>query len=146
MCDRWQKFENFLADMGIPVSGTTLERKDNNGDYTPTNCAWATRKEQCRNRRSNITIELNGDKKIISDWAERTHIKFATLRRRMKLGWSNEKILTTPTATVAKLNPIKADKIKSLLADGVTPKDIAATFGVSRAVVYGIKHNRSWKV
>jgi hypothetical protein len=132
--------------MGTPRIGETLERKDNNGDYTPTNCVWATRKEQCRNRRSNITLELNGKKKIIADWVSTTHINFATLRRRMKLGWSNEKILTTPTAKVAKLNSSKADKIRSLLAEGGTPKDIAATFGVSRAVVYDIKHYRTWKV
>lgn len=52
VCDRWQQFENFLADMSpMPGPGFTIERTDNDKGYEPTNCKWGTRLEQARNMR-----------------------------------------------------------------------------------------------
>lgn len=58
VCDRWRDFKNFLADMGEKPLGLTLDRLDNDGNYEPSNCRWATALEQVRNRRCNkLSVE-----------------------------------------------------------------------------------------
>lgn len=97
LCERWMNFENFLADMGIkPSPAHSIERIDNDGNYTPENCKWATSGEQCRNRRSNIWLELNGERMVSEDWAIRLGINGSTLRARVKAGWSDADVLLTP--------------------------------------------------
>jgi hypothetical protein len=92
VCDQWrQSFEAFFADMGHrPSAGHSIDRIDNNGNYEPGNCRWATRAEQCRNRRSNVLIEHDGQRKTVIEWSESTGLSYMTIYKRHKRGITPE--------------------------------------------------------
>lgn len=72
MCDRWQLFDNFLADMGLPPSPDhSIDRIDNDGDYTPDNCRWATLFQQSINKRTTIFVEFRGERMALLEWCKR---------------------------------------------------------------------------
>lgn len=96
VCQRWQEFANFLADMGQPPAGHTIERKDNDGGYEPDNCFWANRKGQANNRRSNRLIEVNGVSKTLQQWADEVGLNRSTISERLKTGWTPERAVLTP--------------------------------------------------
>ena len=93
VCNRWHSFIKFLEDMGERPVGMSLDRIDSQGNYEPSNCKWATRKEQANNTRSNCCIEYNGEVKTVSQWADAANIKYSTLYSRLIKGWSIEKAL-----------------------------------------------------
>jgi hypothetical protein len=102
VCDRWlgrNGFENFFKDMGPrPSTKHSVDRHpNNNGNYAPDNCRWATQQEQMRNTRVNFYIEYAGKRLLAIDWEKIVGIKWRTIRYRIQnLGYSPEKALTTP--------------------------------------------------
>lgn len=95
VCERWlESFENFLADMGVCPPKHQLERINNNGNYEPGNCRWATRTEQMRNTRKNVMLTFQGKTMPISQWAEQLKAQPQTLYSRAKAGWGVERILS----------------------------------------------------
>lgn len=95
VCWRWRdNFSAFYADMGFRPEGKTLDRKDNDGNYSKENCRWATQKEQNRNRRDNRIVEFNGKRQCMAAWAEEVGLKRQTLWYRLKNGWSMSRALT----------------------------------------------------
>jgi hypothetical protein len=68
VCERWSSYENFLADMGECPDGLSLDRINVNGNYEPSNCRWATKDQQARNKRRNRFYTYNGKTMCLADW------------------------------------------------------------------------------
>lgn len=97
VCLRWlNSFENFYTDMGPRPLGTGLERMNNDGDYTPSNCRWATIKEQQRNRSSNKMITIDEVTKTLVEWCEVAKISPRTVGTRLRLGWTERDAIFSP--------------------------------------------------
>lgn len=94
VCDRWKTFANFYEDMGDRPLGKTLDRIDNNGNYEPKNCRWASRKEQAKNRSSTVYLTHRGESLMIGEWAERLKINRHTIATRLNRGWEIDRALS----------------------------------------------------
>ena len=94
VCERWQTFINFYADMGPKPPGLSIERIDNNGNYEPNNCKWATSLEQMRNRRCSIYLEVGGIRLPLMEWSKRTGIRYGVLISRVRHGWTPQRTIT----------------------------------------------------
>lgn len=102
VCDRWRGlggFDRFLEDMGYrPSAAYTIDRIDNDGNYDPANCRWATRKEQQANRRTSIMVVYQGQRLTLRE-AHRVScspIGYDAARKRIKDGWEHNAALDTP--------------------------------------------------
>ena len=98
ICERWMKFENFVADMGERPVGMTLDRIDSDGHYEPGNCRWVSRKGQQRNRRDTRRFTHGGVTRSLKDWAEITGLSPDTIFHRIKRGWPAESVLAKSAA------------------------------------------------
>lgn len=101
VCDRWlNSYPNFLEDMRErPSVNHSLNRLDNNGDYSPSNCVWSTDKEQSNNRRTNHLLTLDNKTQTIQQWCDEYNIPDSTFHNRLRRGWSVREAITTPRMT-----------------------------------------------
>lgn len=100
VCEKWNRsFAEFAADMGPrPSPQHSLDRKDNDGNYEPSNCRWATQKEQTRNTVRSRRISVGGQTKTAIEWAEQIGMKPSTLLQRLRRGWNAEKAVNEAVA------------------------------------------------
>lgn len=98
VCPEWHEFQAFVRDMGErPSLDYSIDRyPDNNGDYEPSNCRWASRSQQATNRRSTHWITFNGHTKTLTEWGKDLGTTPATVLARLRHGWSTERAVTVP--------------------------------------------------
>ncbi len=141
VCERWLKFESFLSDMGDRPAGTTLERIDNDGNYEPGNCRWATIREQLLNRRNTVTMMVDGVRVPLSVVAERGGVSYTAAYQRYRAG-ADPLVKRKPSQVKRRKLPDDRRWIwwASVLT-GAPAKVLAAHFGVHpmtiRAVLRG---------
>lgn len=104
VCDRWLRFENFLADMGERPAGVgkcgrslySIDRRDTNGNYEPANVKWSTAREQGERTTRTHLLTCAGRTMPLARWAEELGVSHATLLRRFARGMSEEEVITLP--------------------------------------------------
>lgn len=96
VCKRWEKYENFIADMGRrPSPEHSLDRKNNDRGYSKANCRWATRSQQARNTSRNVLTTWKGETHCSVDWAEIFGVSRSAFAYRLK-NWKKKDIFTQP--------------------------------------------------
>jgi hypothetical protein len=96
VCARWNSFEAFIADMGPRPKGKSIERRDNDGNYEPSNCYWATAYEQAQNTTRTRMLTAGGRTMTITNWCRELGASVSTIHNRLKLGWTEEAACLTP--------------------------------------------------
>lgn len=121
VCDEWQSFEPFnqwAMDNGY-ADDLTLDRIDFNGNYEPSNCRWATTKEQANNKRTSRFVTYNGETKTITEWAEKVGISQQAMTERLNSpNWSVQEAVTTPAKTRPVKQPLFTKKVNQISPDG----------------------------
>lgn len=105
VCERWLKFENFIADMGPRPIGKTLDRIDGTRGYEPSNCRWATAEEQSANRSNAIRIDFNGLSMNGRQWSKHLGLGPNTVGRRLRSGRPIHEVLS-PAWLLADRRPV----------------------------------------
>ena len=104
VCEQWDDFEVFLADMGPrPSPKYSLDREDNDLGYTPQNCRWATPQEQNDNRGNSIWLTHQGRTQTLTAWSRELGVKQVTLKARLAKGWPIEKVMAKRVRSWRKL-------------------------------------------
>lgn len=109
-CERWQKFDLFLSDMGPRPEGGLLERKDNNAGYSPENCVWANRVQQNSNRRSCIYVSIGGENLTLKEACHRKGLVYRAVHKRIvDRGWEVDIALSVPIGKGVRYASVRRD-------------------------------------
>lgn len=157
VCEEWRisfkKFVKWAWANGYATS-LTLDRIDNDDNYSPENCRWVTMKEQAQNRRDNLYLTAFGETKLQCEWLRdsRCVITKKALQTRIRKGMSVEQALTTPQVlysgeqnSSAKLTEEEVKEIRRLKKEmNCSDTILAHQFNVSRALIHAVVTRRIW--
>lgn len=97
ICQEWSSFDRFIEDMGLkPSPDRSIERRDNNGNYEPSNCYWASRDDQENNKERSVKIAYKGKTKTLTQWARELGLNYELVRTRWRYGWEPKAIFEAP--------------------------------------------------
>jgi hypothetical protein len=149
VCERWSKFANFYADLGPrPSRNHSIERRENDGNYEPGNCYWATRAEQANNKRNNRLITAHGKTQTLAQWASELRMTPYAITFRLRSGWNVERALSEPAAERpnSKLTASQAAAIKAAYQPHVvSAAKLAKDYGVSKKSVLNVLHGKTFR-
>lgn len=158
VCFRWENsFNTFLADMGSrPSPKHSIDRIDNDGNYEPGNCRWATSKEQSRNKSSNVLLTFKEKTQTLADWATELKMSRSCINSRIRAGWSDAQALgTAPDHSSSaqlmwqrhKNNGFKIKAVKLLTFRGKTQpqRAWARELGLGRNTI-STRRSRGWSI
>lgn len=109
VCERWEDFSSFLEDMGPrPSSEYSIERKDSNGNYEPSNCEWIKKKDQSKNTTRSVRISSGSDKELLMDIPRHPTVSRELAYERVKLGWTVENATKKPVRAYLRRKKLKS--------------------------------------
>lgn len=150
MCDEWLKDPGAFCKWGLAngyQDDLTIERIDNNKNYSPDNCRWATITEQCNNRRNNRVITINGITQTEAQWARQYGLHHKVITRRLKKGLSGEALIQPPAYKPIHKKIAQIDlKTNKTVKIWDSPIQIYRTLGFSRNSISNCcKHKPTFK-
>lgn len=139
VCERWKDFQAFLADMGPRPTWQTLDRINNDGPYGPSNCRWATAREQAANRCDSAPIIIDGVSRLACEWAEISGLPVSTIHCRVYRGWPAQRAVFAPYGQ----RRVDPDSAIDLYRQGLSLRAVGEVFGVTPSGIRGILKRRN---
>jgi hypothetical protein len=143
----WEKFENFLEDMGLPPSMKhSLDRIDNDKGYSKENCRWADAFQQAQNRRYCIKLTARGETKTLAEWCRQVALSQCAIQNRLELGMSHEDAIFTPFWKVRQsLTEDQVRRARLEFAKGRPVKEVAVLIGANRDVLSALRAGKTYR-